>query len=301
MMPRYLPPPLKPAQIQLGRIPTGYPGTVKTVEHIKELIRQGSKDFYVRQKAIDILMENNVKPKQYMAEIQTLFRWVQRNIRYTKDPFQVEVLHSARRMLELRAGDCDDMAILLGSMLKSIGHPVRLVLAGFDSGRPNRYSHIYLEVLYKDRWIPLDATMLHDAGWAPPSSNRKIFPIEKEAQGLGQSPEFSKSGVERLKAVPAMRQIQKRDIQNANRLYRRFRQFAPFQTLRMDCRRIIPPVVSHLGSLVGIIYRSAKGDGKSNAYIHFMEKPPLLVSNPEGNQLYIVGGNYKVTENGIEG
>src|SRR6266508_6348300 len=107
MMLRYLPPTPKPAQIHLGRIPTGYPGTVQTVEHIKELIRQGSKDFFVRQKAIDILLQNKVKPKHYMVEIQTLFRWVQRNIRYTKDPFQVEVLHSARRMLELRAGDCD--------------------------------------------------------------------------------------------------------------------------------------------------------------------------------------------------
>lgn len=49
----------------------------------------------------------------------------------------MEVLHSARRMLELRADDCDDMAILLGEMLESIGHPVRLVITGPDPRKPD--------------------------------------------------------------------------------------------------------------------------------------------------------------------
>lgn len=300
MMPRYLPPTPKPAQIHLGRIPTGYAGTVQTVEHIKELIRQGSKDFFVRQKAIDILLQNKVKPKHYLAEIEALFRWVQQNIRYTKDPFQVEVLHSARRMLELRAGDCDDMAILLGSMLKSIGHPVRLVVAGFDSMRPNQYSHIYLEVLYKNHWIPLDATMPFAVGWSPPSSSHKVFSIEKESQGLGQIPGPGKPSGPQSRLV-SRDQRQGNPYLNAKRLYSHFRGSAPSQYLRLNHDRIIPPVLVHLGSLVGIIYRSKKGDGKTNAYIHFMEKPPFLASNPEGNQLYIVGGNYHVTERGIEG
>jgi hypothetical protein len=55
-----------------------------------------------------------------LGEIKALFEWVQRNVRYTKDTFRIEVLHSAKRMLKLRAGDCDDMAILLGAMLEAI-------------------------------------------------------------------------------------------------------------------------------------------------------------------------------------
>ena len=110
---RHTPAPLTPPKIYLGQIPTGWRGTQKTVEHVQALIRAGAKDFYVRQKAIDILLEKQVKPKDYLAEIKALFEWVQQHIRYTKDTFQVEVLHSAKRMLELRAGDCDDMTILL--------------------------------------------------------------------------------------------------------------------------------------------------------------------------------------------
>jgi len=143
------------------------------------LIRAGAKDFCLRQRAIDILMQKGIRPKDYLGEIKALFEWVQQNIRYTKDPFRLEVLHSARRMLELRAGDCDDMAILLGAMLEAIGHPVRLVLAGPDPLRPRLFTHVYLEAYYKGRWIPLDPTMPHKMGWAPRVFVKKVIALER--------------------------------------------------------------------------------------------------------------------------
>jgi len=166
--------------IELHSIDPGLPGTLKTVGHIAQLIRQGAKDFAVRQTAIDILRQRNVRPKDYLAEIKALFEWVQENIRYTKDTFRVELLHSARRMLELRAGDCDDHVVVLGAMLESIGHPVRLVLTGADPRRQRSFSHIYLEVLHLGRWIPLDATMPHSMGWAPRTLVKKTIAIERK-------------------------------------------------------------------------------------------------------------------------
>ena len=115
-----------------------------------------------------------------MGEACALFDFVKRNIRYTRDIFRVELLHSARRMLELRAGDCDDMTILLGAMLLSTGHPVRLVLAGFRKNRPHVYSHIYPEVNVSGRWIAIDATMDKPIGWAPPVVWKRICDIQKE-------------------------------------------------------------------------------------------------------------------------
>ncbi|MGH8628383.1 MAG: transglutaminase-like domain-containing protein, partial [Gammaproteobacteria bacterium] len=167
-----------PPKIHLHKIPKGYWGTLKTVEHIIDLIKHGAKDFHVRQTAIDILLRRAVRPKDYLGEIKSLFEWVQQNVRYTKDTFRVEVLHSAKRMLELRAGDCDDMAILLGAMLEAIGHPVRLALTGPDPLRQDLFSHIYLEVFHKGRWIPLDATMPYPMGWAPRTLVKKIIAIE---------------------------------------------------------------------------------------------------------------------------
>ena len=126
----------------------------------------------VRQKAIEIFRIAGVAPKDRFGEIRSLFEWVRRNIRYTRDIFRVELLHTARRMLELRAGDCDDMTILLGAMLMATGHPVRLVLAGFRKHKPHGYSHIYLEVNLGGNWIALDATMENRwAGHRPRSGN----------------------------------------------------------------------------------------------------------------------------------
>lgn len=185
-MNRYqLPGPDQP-RISLQNIPKGYLGTRKTLQHVQALIRQGVKDFYVRQKAIDILFQRRIPAKDYLGEIQALFEWVQRNIRYTKDPFRLEVLHSARRILELRAGDCDDMTILLGALLESIGHPTRLVIVGPTPLRPDLFSHIYLEAYHKGRWIPLDATMPFPMGWAPRTFVKKVISIERRPNMLSE-------------------------------------------------------------------------------------------------------------------
>jgi len=189
-MRRYAAPPLGLPQVNLGFIPKGYLGTQTTLKHIQALIRAGAKDFYVRQKAIDILLEKAVKPKDYLGEIKALFEWVQHNVRYTKDPFRVEVLHSARRLLELRAGDCDDMTILLGSMLEAIGHPVQLVVTGPDPLRPKLFSHIYLEAFHQGRWIPLDATMPYPMGWEPQTFVKQVISIERKADMMHQTPEL---------------------------------------------------------------------------------------------------------------
>jgi transglutaminase-like putative cysteine protease len=165
-------------RIQVLRVPRGNKGTLRTAKIIARLVQDGAKDFYVRQKAIEVFRANDVQAKDRMGEVRALFDFVKRNIRYTRDIFRVELLHSARRMLELRAGDCDDMTILLGAMLLSTGHPVRLVLAGFRPNRPHAYSHIYPEVNVLGRWMAVDATMDKPIGWAPPALWKRICDIK---------------------------------------------------------------------------------------------------------------------------
>jgi hypothetical protein len=187
---RYLPAAPSRARIKIRTISKGYSGTHKTLQHIQALIRAGAKDFYVRQKAIDILLQRGVQPKDYLGEIQALFEWVQQNVRYTKDPYRVEVLHSARRLLDLLAGDCDDMTILLAAMLESVGHPTRMVIVGPNRLQPSLFSHIYLEVSYQGRWIPLDPTMPFSMGWAPKAQVKKVISIDRRNQKMSEDKEL---------------------------------------------------------------------------------------------------------------
>jgi transglutaminase-like putative cysteine protease len=167
-------------KISVLRVPKGTPGTLATARLIGRIIQDSAKDFYVRQKAIEIFRAYGVRPKDRFGEVFALFDFVKRNIRYTRDIFRVELLHSARRMLELRAGDCDDMTILLGAMLLSTGHPVRLVLAGFKRERPHTYTHIYPEVNVRGRWLAIDATVDRPIGWAPPAIWKSVCELNKE-------------------------------------------------------------------------------------------------------------------------
>jgi len=164
-------------RIRICRVPKGKAGTLVTARLIAEMIRDGAKDFVVRQKAIEIFRSFCVPPKDRWGEVCALFRWVRRHIRYTRDIYRVELLHTPRRMIELRAGDCDDMTILLGSMLVATGYPVRLVLTGFRPHKPHAYSHIYLQVLVRGRWVALDATMDRPIGWEPPALWKRLCKV----------------------------------------------------------------------------------------------------------------------------
>lgn len=65
----------------------------------------------------------------------------------------------------------------------------------------------------------------------------------------------------------------------------------------------IPPVSEVgvvVGTLDGVLYTTNR-DGQTEKYIHqFKAKDkPLLVVSPDGEQMWIVGGNYDFTERGI--
>ena len=55
-----------------------------------------------------------------------------------------------------------------------------------------------------------------------------------------------------------------------------------------------------LGALRGVIYTRDHG-GIKRTYIHFMDDPPRLACDPDGRQLYVLGGSYRITRRGIEG
>ncbi len=88
----------------------------------------------------------------------------------------------------------------------------------------------------------------------------------------------------------------------AARLYQTFHARSMDSVEVLPAWRVVPPVVVGLGTLQGLIYRTDKwSPGVQRNYIHYMEHPPRLVCDPEGRQLYLLGGSYRVTARGIEG
>lgn len=108
----------------------------------------------------------NVTAKDYRTEVETIFEWIKANIRYTQDVNDVETIQFPLNTIEFGYGDCDDMSLLLATMLESIGHPSRFAAVGF--GEPFEFDHVFVQTLIGTRWVALDATEENPMGWEPP-------------------------------------------------------------------------------------------------------------------------------------
>ncbi len=128
----------------------------------------------IRQSAISII--SDACPASETCYAKALFYYVRDNIQYVKDPEREYVQIPEETMLG--AGDCEDKAILLDTLMKSIGIRSRVVLIPGHA-----YNEIYLKGArskynQKDGWIALDPTCTGcEFGQLPPgdASSQKSY------------------------------------------------------------------------------------------------------------------------------
>ena len=83
---------------------------------------------------------------------------MQDNVQYVRDVRGVETLATPIKTLETMQGDCDDQAVLLASLLESIGHPTRFVAMAQTALGP--FVHVFTEMVSvrNNRKIPAGTT-----------------------------------------------------------------------------------------------------------------------------------------------
>jgi hypothetical protein len=164
-----------PALAYRAPLLAGEPGTKQTISLMRKLVDQAVSDAQFVRFAIDLV--RGVLPYNDIGEANAVYEWVKRNIRYTKDPVTKEKLYPPQELLKIRAGDCDDISMLLGALMIALGYPARLATIAADANQPNEFSHVYLEAEVppgSGQWIPMDAARV-DAqfGVEPPIYYRK--------------------------------------------------------------------------------------------------------------------------------
>lgn len=89
----------------------------------------------------------------------------------------------------------------------------------------------------------------------------------------------------------------------AARTFRKWHGFEARHVLKVKGPdRRIPATLVALGELPEIIYRSDKWEGRPITYSHKTGQPrPILATDPDGKHLHIVGGNVRVTADGLVG
>jgi len=136
----------------------GDDGTEQTIRMIRGLVDDAWKDPFVNRTAIEIVRNAGVPQYDSLGQVRAIYNWVHSNFYFVNDPVSKEAVRPTRDLLQLFAGDCDDInANVLPALLGSIGYDVRLVTIAADAGNPDAFTHVYCEVYLDGQWIPLDA------------------------------------------------------------------------------------------------------------------------------------------------
>lgn len=135
----------------------GDEGTAQTIALLRSLVDDAWKDPFVNRTAIEIIRNAGVMPFDQWGQIRALYDYA-RSFYFVNDPITKEAVRPTRELLELKAGDCDDInANVLPALLGTIGFETRLVTVASDPNVPDYFSHVYCEVFVDGEWYPLDA------------------------------------------------------------------------------------------------------------------------------------------------
>lgn len=180
------------------KVHTGtHPALDEVMHQVIRLSRKGVENPYVRNKAIEIT--RYIKPdetgnpgrRDNTAIAYAMWEWMRENIAYVRDPFHVERLSDPMVILREGSGDCDDHVILAGSMLMSIGVPVRFVTIALNPAEPDVHTHIILQYLDQSgQWQPFDSTEPQKPGTWPPGAEGKphtIWHIDGKKHDIGMA------------------------------------------------------------------------------------------------------------------
>lgn len=167
---------------QTLKIRNGFGGNLDTVSQMRLLARKRAGDPRVREAALAILRAAGTSSHDYLSEALAVGDYVKSRVSYVRDPDNIEHLQDPVLMLRdidagRAAGDCDDMSLLIATLLLSIGCQPWFRTVRY-SGSTGAYNHIYvvayegnyhqpkrrvvLDAILKDR--PIGSEIPHTSG-----------------------------------------------------------------------------------------------------------------------------------------
>lgn len=132
---------------------------------IQDLIHKSVQDAEMRKLALSIT--RSCPERDQRCEAETIYQAIKGRVRYTGDVGPIlhpdgkvegiDLYQSARRTWEFGGGDCDDNAILGGTLLALNGIEPRLRVV--RQRKDPDWSHIFVGGIINGKFIPLDTTL----------------------------------------------------------------------------------------------------------------------------------------------
>jgi transglutaminase-like putative cysteine protease len=160
-----------PAPISKTEIGRGNASIANTLRYMKKLVIDSDNDRVVKETAKNII--KSVDPRDHKRQVDVIVGWVRKNFRYVRDIYGVEELTSPQNILHAMekgrndySSDCDDFAVLIAALLRSVGFRTRLEAVGVGS---QYYNHARLSVAVDGAWLGIEGTKTTPVGYAQPS------------------------------------------------------------------------------------------------------------------------------------
>jgi hypothetical protein len=183
----------------IEEVGTGDAGVRRKLIRIRELQERAKRDPRFRAQALSLVA--GLPPRDHDREIAAVVRFVRGRVRYVRDPWSptgLELFVEPQLMLEhalegssSAQGDCDDMALLGGALLETLGYPTRSRVGG---SRPD-WRHVWTEVFHPERgWTPLEWTRAVPIGFDPAGRFDDTATVEDLAMHASLAPELGELG-----------------------------------------------------------------------------------------------------------
>lgn len=168
---------------QMMSLPDGLNGNLATIQFMSKIAKEKAHHPKVREFATKILHAYKVNSHNYKDECLAIGDFVKNRVRYVRDPRDAEMLQDPVMLIDklenqgMASGDCDDMSLLIATLLLSIGcdpyfRAVRyktdsgnfnhIYVVAYDQNYPNPRERIVLDAILKDR--PIGSEIRHTSG-----------------------------------------------------------------------------------------------------------------------------------------
>jgi len=123
----------------------GEDGIKDTLAHMSRLVTQACVHPLIRKQAMQAIQ--HCGPNDRICQQAALMVWVQRMVKFIKDPLGIEALHdpvmiaTAIEQQKQPYGDCDDFSMYLAALMRSVGLRANFRVVGFNGGK---LSHVYV-------------------------------------------------------------------------------------------------------------------------------------------------------------
>ncbi len=152
----------------------------KALGGILRLIKEGREDPRIYEVTRQVISQSGTRFGYDIDELEALYQFIQGRVRYVRDPYGKDTYQGAVDTLDkFKTGDCEDLTILLASMVLTVGYPVALKLASIGG---EIWDHIYplagMPPQEPEKWVAMDATLIYGRlGQEPERAYEKMFKI----------------------------------------------------------------------------------------------------------------------------